>query len=294
MKHQNLKLIISIIVLFFLVSCAATPTKEQIINADYGHEVLPKDCVAIAEQTISKNLKDPLSVQFRHNQCSKGYWNSVPIMGLSAEFGYLQQGEANAKNSFGAYVGFRPYKVLIKNGYAIRHCIFSKDGICIPSTTMKKHNTSKIENNTISDGYNVYIWKNNNKYEGNWLNGKPHGHGIITGIDGTRYKGNWVNGKANGNGTKTWASGGKYEGNFTNDKIDGYGIKTNADGAIYKGDWKNDKPHGYGVVSWVNGNKFEGNYIEGVRSGYGIMIYANGDMEKGNWVNSKCQNCSNK
>lgn len=148
MKYQKFKLVTSVIVLFFLTSCASAPTKNQLINADYGQEVLSKDCIAIAEQAVSKNLKDPLSVQFRHYQCSKGYWNSVPIMGLDVEFGYLQQGEVNAKNSLGGYVGFRPYRILIKNGYAIRYCIFSKDGICIPSVLTSKHNIAQTNKNT--------------------------------------------------------------------------------------------------------------------------------------------------
>ena len=108
------------------------PTKEEITNADYGHDMSPEECTTIAQQFITNKLKDPGSAQFRNNtSCVKGYWNASPFQGLSVAFGWLQIGEVNGKNSFGGYVGFTPYQVLIKDGIVIRYCITDQDGLCL-------------------------------------------------------------------------------------------------------------------------------------------------------------------
>lgn len=93
-----------------------------------------EECIAIAEKAIANSLKDHSSAQFhRAGACKKGYWNSVPLLGMQVAFGWLQGGEVNGKNSYGGYVGFRPYRVLMKDGAAVRYCISDKDDICIPA-----------------------------------------------------------------------------------------------------------------------------------------------------------------
>ena len=117
----------------FLAACASGPTQKQLSNANYGRDIPASECVSVAERVIAQSLKDPNSAQFRHTQCYKGYWRSVPILGMSVEFGYIQKGEVNGKNSYGGYVGFRPYQVLIRDGAVIRYCISNKDGLCMPT-----------------------------------------------------------------------------------------------------------------------------------------------------------------
>ena len=119
--------------LFLLSGCASGPTQEQLLSADYGRDMTAEECISIAEQVIANSLKDPSSAQYRHAPCSKGNWSSVPILGMSVAFGWMQLGEVNGKNSYGGYVGFRLYQVLIKDGMAVRYCIADEDGICIPS-----------------------------------------------------------------------------------------------------------------------------------------------------------------
>ena len=116
-----------------LSSCSSAPTKEATINADYGLDMSSAQCISATEPVIAYGLKDPGSAQFRHGACIKDHWNSIPIMRMGIEFGWIQRGEVNAKNSFGAYVGFQPYKVLIKNGQAVRWCINDDIGACIPA-----------------------------------------------------------------------------------------------------------------------------------------------------------------
>lgn len=134
MNHRkSLKVLAVLFVTSLLGACASGPTQQQLASADYGRDIPASECAKIAEQVISNGLKDPSSAQFRHSPCFKGYWGSVPIMGMGVAFGWVQKGEVNGKNSFGGYVGFRPYSALIKNGQVLRYCISDKDGLCIPS-----------------------------------------------------------------------------------------------------------------------------------------------------------------
>lgn len=112
--------------------CASLPTPEELSTADYGNDMTPEQCTAAVERTLSGTLKDPSSAQFRHSPCIHGAMNSVPIMGLPVAYGWLQQGQLNAKNSYGGYVGFRQYIAIIRNGAVIRYCLAMENGTCAP------------------------------------------------------------------------------------------------------------------------------------------------------------------
>ena len=135
MTTSNRKLVFSASALAILLTgCASAPTQQQVATADYGMPMSQDECMSIAEQSIASQLKDPSSAQFRNQQpCHTGWVRSVPILGMKAAFGYVQKGDVNGKNSYGGYVGFRPYLVLMKNGAVVRSCITDADGICIPS-----------------------------------------------------------------------------------------------------------------------------------------------------------------
>ena len=47
---------------------------------------------------------------------------------------------------------------------------------------------------------------NGSEYEGDWINGKKHGKGIIVFKDGARYEGEFQNGSKHGIGTIIYAS----------------------------------------------------------------------------------------
>jgi len=133
MKNMKIaKLAIGVITVILLTSCASKPTQNELLSADYGRDMSPEECVSIAQDTISRGLKDPSSAQFRHGTCVKGYWSSVPIMSLKKAYGWYQVGEVNAKNSYGGYVGFKPYQILMKDGYVVRYCITDNKGYCVP------------------------------------------------------------------------------------------------------------------------------------------------------------------
>lgn len=128
----RIKLAATALGLLCLGGCASAPTQQQIAAADYGRPMTQSECLSIAEQAIADQLKDPSSAQFRNEApCHTGYSNNVPLLGRSAQFGYIQDGEVNGKNGFGGYVGFRPYHVLMRNGVVVVSCITDANGICM-------------------------------------------------------------------------------------------------------------------------------------------------------------------
>jgi len=81
-------------------------------------------------------------------------------------------------------------------------------------------------------------------YDGDWVNGVPHGKGKLTYENGSVYEGEFAYGGMWGQGKQTYKDGRVYEGGFyydTHDQPVGEGTMTYPDGRIVKGGWKNCK-----------------------------------------------------
>jgi hypothetical protein len=94
---------------------------------------------------------------------------------------------------------------------------------------------------TIGDcenGKGRFIYKNGDKYIGEFQNAVPHGRGAYYGANGSVYKGPFVNGKRQGYGTFIWATGEQYIGEYKNNVRHGEGVYTYKDGTEQKGIWK--------------------------------------------------------
>ncbi|MNE87643.1 MORN repeat protein [compost metagenome] len=63
---------------------------------------------------------------------------------------------------------------------------------------------------------------NNEEYEGNWQDGKPHGKGKLMYLNVSNETCNY------------------YEGDFVNGQREGYGVFYYADGSKYEGCWQNN------------------------------------------------------
>lgn len=106
------------IVLLGLSGCATVPppTPEQISAADYGAPVNQSFAEGEIKKYWEKVLKDPYSAQYRFEPLAKGYDQASRSYQQRTAFGYLLVGTVNAKNSFGGYVGAKPFRGLFRNG----------------------------------------------------------------------------------------------------------------------------------------------------------------------------------
>jgi hypothetical protein len=102
--------------------------------------------------------------------------------------------------------------------------------------------------------------------------------------DGSSYEGQVVDGKPHGKGITLLENGDRYEGEFKKGFADGSGHYYGADGHDAKGQWENGLHHGFNIVRNKDG-RYEGNFINGEPGGIGIYKWANGDRFEGEWKN---------
>ncbi|PNY04144.1 phosphatidylinositol-4-phosphate 5-kinase [Trifolium pratense] len=122
---------------------------------------------------------------------------------------------------------------------------------------------------------------------GNVFDGIRHDNGKYTWSNGTIYEGDWVDGKMAGKGLIIFPSGNKYEGEFSGNWYHGKGTHTWKDGRIYIGDWEKNKMNGRGIMKWANGDVFDGCWSNGLRHGNGKFMWSNGRIYEGDWVDGK-------
>ena len=75
-------------------------------------------------------------------------------------------------------------------------------------------------------GQGTKIYKNGDKYSGDWDKDKQNGRGKFWHADGDFYDGEWLAGKAHGNGFYKAANGSSYLGQWINDLQEGNGKET--------------------------------------------------------------------
>ena len=157
--------------------------------------------------------------------------------------------------------------------------------------------------------------ENGDVYEGDFVNGKPHGKGKLTNENGGVYEGYFIDGEPHGKGKYTYSGGsfyegdyvkgertgkGKfiyggdtafhgdvYEGDFSNGKFFGKGKYTHADGSVYEGDFVDGKPNGKGKYIHLEGDVYEGDFVDGKLNGKGKATLANGNVLEGDFVDGK-------
>jgi len=116
-------LLLSIAALAFS-GCATLPSHtEQLAQAEamgYGAE-LPADYQEVIRDSMLQVLKDGYSAQYQFEAPYKGWITGKAPSGLPGVevAGWIVPAAVNAKNSYGAYVGFKPYKFLIRDGRVI-------------------------------------------------------------------------------------------------------------------------------------------------------------------------------
>ncbi len=126
------------------------------------------------------------------------------------------------------------------------------------------------------------------EYDGDWEDGKMHGKGKATNDNGiVVYDGDWKDGNKHGKGTYTWGSGSVYDGEFKDGKPHGKGTRTFANGNVYDGDWKDGNMHGNGKMTYASGNVYVGEWKDDKKHGKGTYTYASGSVYDGDYKDDK-------
>lgn len=124
-------------------------------------------------------------------------------------------------------------------------------------------------------------------YEGEWLNGKRDGFGVLNWKDGNVFKGYFINDMSNGLGRQHHKTGEIYFGQWVNDRAEGWGEFINKAGSTYRGEWKGDKQHGFGIEEWSKGAVYKGEFLNGQRNGKGILRLEDGSQYEGEFKNNE-------
>lgn len=98
--------------------------------------------------------------------------------------------------------------------------------------------------------------------------------------------GYWTNGRLHGEGKQTWLDGRSYLGSFQHGVFSGHGTmrwKTKRGQMVYDGEYSNDKRHGEGKFTWPSGKSYSGQWVNGQRHGTGIDTTASGRQWRSVW-----------
>ncbi|XP_030830819.1 alsin isoform X3 [Strongylocentrotus purpuratus] len=135
------------------------------------------------------------------------------------------------------------------------------------------------------NGKGTLRWPDGKKYTGNFVQGVQHGHGVFTvpGPDPSKqevFEGQWLEGKMHGVGILRYQNGDVYEGEFQDGVKHGHGTLQIGNAAvhdIYIGNWRHGKRHGYGVIDDNSrGEKYMGLWQDDHRHGNGLVITLSG------------------
>ncbi|OQY56055.1 MAG: hypothetical protein DRR08_30395 [Candidatus Parabeggiatoa sp. nov. 2] len=120
------------------------------------------------------------------------------------------------------------------------------------------------------------------RYQGEFVNGYPHGQGTYIWGDGERFVGRFVKGESqiphNGCYVADRRLRGKYSGKCRGGKAYGRGKAVGID--TYDGEFIDGVLNGQGTYVWRNGDRYIGQFREGKRYGRGVMKYADGGEEE--------------
>jgi len=119
----------------------------------------------------------------------------------------------------------------------------------------------EVDSQGLKEGWGIYLYSNNEKYEGFWQNNKIHGYGKYLFRAGENYEGDWYEGRKEGVGILKFNQGDRYEGEFYKDEFDGKGTFFYSNGDKFEGEWKTGKKHGQGTL-WGKERKIIGEWLE--------------------------------
>eukprot|EP01137_Pigoraptor_chileana_P031173 Opistho-2@18611 len=142
--------------------------------------------------------------------------------------------------------------------------VFDKDELC--------YYDGEWVNNR-KEGCGIMRYKSGNMYDGEWRNNIRHGKGAMHWYDSSeRYQGDWENGVQQGTGEHVWfpkrTAGSshfpvcnKYVGEWQDGKRHGAGSFYFASGAQYTGEWRDNVKEGFGLYTFEDGSVYDGEFV---------------------------------
>ena len=113
-------------------------------------------------------------------------------------------------------------------------------------------------------------------------------YGTIKSPSGYEYVGDFLDGKRHGQGAYTYLNGDRYVGQFKDDKFNGQGTFSFSIGDVFVGEFKDGKINGLGTLKFASGNKYVGQFMDEKRSGLGTLYSSNGAVaQNGIWADDK-------
>ncbi|MBR6513905.1 MAG: TIR domain-containing protein [Clostridia bacterium] len=114
-------------------------------------------------------------------------------------------------------------------------------------------------------------------FNGEWVNGLPHGFGIIQFNDKNDSVEGYFNNGLNGDVFWYFSDGRHYEGEISNCALSGQGkMFSKNDTLIYEGSYANGNANGYGTYYVNSSERYEGEFLNGKYNGQGTYFYPQG------------------
>ena len=234
----------------------------------------------ITNNKKSRTFEEPI-IQFHNGDIYKGYWNTnnkrdgFGININSVGEIYMGLWDNDQIGSYGAFFDNEGnyYKGNLVNGKA------NGEGELVLFNKVKYIGNFFVDDIPNGKGKMINLM-DGSEYEGDVVQGKKEGKGILKFKDGTVYEGEFKDDDFNGNGILKYNNGRKYEGNFKEGKMDGNGKFIWEDGKTYIGSYVNDKKHGQGKLIYNNDKYYEGSWVNNKQHGEGTL-YLNGKILKG-------------
>ncbi|MDB9517597.1 MORN motif-containing protein [Roseofilum reptotaenium CS-1145] len=145
-------------------------------------------------------------------------------------------------------------------------------------------------------------YSNGDRYQGDFLNGRPHGVGVYIFFGGNRYEGNFLNGQPHGQGVLIRADDTRFEGIFENGTLTGTanrpGTIVFSTGEVYQGSLElfpvpgnptrqTSRPNGRGVFIFPDSSRYQGEFFQGQILGQGILVRPDGTRCQGRFFNQE-------
>eukprot|EP01032_Pedospumella_encystans_P012106 gene12106-14026_t len=271
-------------------------------------------CVLLASDTITYTASSAASSRFRASNIDIGVSKTTKITtplfdGKKSKTKLRKAAQENTRPKEAKSATVKEIDGYVYTG-ALRKGLYHGQGSLLHTTT-----ASVVEgewrNNRIYNGKGVLVWRNGDRHEGTWVEGKLEGQGkYSTPKDKAQSNRTLIEGRAeekpdkdstnnsdrpvvrNGYTIKQYPNGDRYEGVLLNGHRHGVGSLTTKYGTA-QGEWvRNKLINGTGPIEIKSGTIFNGTWVIGKLEGFGNQFGNDGTELQGEFKNGKIYNGS--